>query len=382
MKLRERNIFQLSRRLFLLFDYLFWLFVDPSKFETVDPKKVKKVMVVHLGAIGELIAMTPVISALKKKLSCDIKILVDKGKENVLRENPHVSKTLSYLNSFEEDISTIKKENFDLVAILNPGSFKMAYICYCAGIKYRIGGFGGVKRFPPLLYTRRSFPGYKRHAVESSLDVIKQIGVTNLEPKMEFYFSEETKKRAEEKLEKLKVKNYIIVHPCFDKKKDHSSRLWPARKYHKVIDFIIKNYNLDIILTGTNEEVDFAKEVFNGIKDQKRVRLANGMFSFDELGVILSKAKLLIAPSTSIVHLAASFEIPTVNLIPKKRDMYEWYPWMKKNRYKVLFSNKMEFNPNVPKDFSHEGLVEVEADDVIKWADKLLKFSQVSPKRK
>jgi len=373
MKLRERTIFQLPRRLFLLFDYLFWLFVDPSKFETINSAKVKKVLVVHLGAIGELIAMTPVISALKKELNCDIKILVEKGKEGILRENPYITKTLSYTNSFDEDLKTLKRENFDLSVILNPGSFKMAYLCYCAGINYRIGGFGGVKRFPPILYTRRSFPGYQRHAVESSLDVIRQIHIKSKDPKMEFYFSEDTKKRAEEKLKKLRVRDYVIIHPCFDKKEIHSFRLWPARRYHKVIDFILNNYNLDVILTGTEEEADFSKEIFNGIKNKERVRLTNGLFSFDELGVILSNAKLLIAPGTSIIHMAAALDVPIVNMIPQKRDLYEWRPWMRRGRFKVLFSNKMKFNPNVPKDFANEGLLEVSAEDVIKWAEKLLK---------
>ncbi|MBU1988925.1 MAG: hypothetical protein KKD94_05605, partial [Nanoarchaeota archaeon] len=127
------------------------------------------------------------------------------------------------------------------------------------------------------------------------------------------------------------------------------------------------------LLTGTLEEKTIIESVYNKLKNKKKVKITPGMFSLEEIGVVLSKARLLIAPSTSVVHIASSFNVPIVNLIPKKRDLYEWRPWMKKEDYRVLFSSKTKFNPNVPAEFANEGLLEITPEEVIKTAETLLK---------
>jgi len=372
MKIRETAIFEKTRELFLLFDYVLWALLDPSKFKKIRRDEIKKVLIIHFGAIGEILVLTPLISALKKELNCEIGVMVKGSMSNIFKDNPYVSKILIFKKSFKENLKILKKENFDLAFIINPASFKMAFLCLKAGIRYRIGGFSGLKRFPAVLFTRRVLHLSKKHSIEHILDILGKINIKNKSPKIEFYFSKEAAKTAKKKLKELGVKDYIIVHPGFGKK-EHPSRLWPPERYAKVIDYLIEKYSFSVLLTGALEEKPITKRIYKMLKNRDGVKLTNGLFRLDEMGFVVSKAKLLIAPSTSIIHIASAFNVPIVNLISKKRDIYEWHPWMEKGRYKILFSSKTRFNPNVPTELAEEGMLGITEKNVIHAVESLLK---------
>lgn len=371
MKIRETPLFAETRRLFLLFDYLMWLIFDPSKFVSIDLKKIKKVIVVHLGAIGELLAITPIISALKSNFN-NIDVLIRKGGKEIFEKNPNITNILIFNENMSENISLLKKKKYDLAVIVSPASFGIIMACKKAGIKYRIGGFGGLKRFPTFPLNRRSFPIIKKHSVEKGMDILRTIGITNKDAKMEFYFSKDDEKSAQEKLGKDYKENYIIIHPGFGLLKDgeYPSRLWPPERYAKTIDKLIEKFRVKILLTGTKDEKYLSSYIFNKVKNKKKVRVTNGLFTLRELGVVVSKAKMVIAPDTSVIHIASCFNIPTIDLMSKRRDLYEWRPLA--SSYKILFSSKTKFNTNKPKRIALEGILGIEADDVIKAATDMI----------
>ena len=94
MKSAYTQIREKTRNLFLMLDYLLWLLLDLSKFKRIKKEKIKKVLIIHLGAIGELLVTTPLFPALKKALNCEISFMVSEGKEEVLKNNPNISEIL------------------------------------------------------------------------------------------------------------------------------------------------------------------------------------------------------------------------------------------------------------------------------------------------
>ena len=337
MKSAYTQIREKTRNLFLMLDYLLWLLLDLSKFKRIKKEKIKKVLIIHLGAIGELLVTTPLFPALKKALNCEISFMVSEGKEEVLKNNPNISEILID-EGFKKNVKKLKERNFDLAVILFPGSMQLSLMCLFAGIKYRIGCFSGLKKGPALFFTRRIFPINKKHAIEKNLDIIKQIGIYNENPKIEVYISNKEKKSIEKFLKKKKIKDYVIVHPGFgfSTKHKYPSRLWPLDRYAKVIDYIVKNYGVKVLLTGSADEKILAEEIMRNVKEKRKVIITNELFNFGELSFLISKARLLIAPGTSTIHLATAFDTPIVELIGKE-DLYEWHPWMDKENYKILF---------------------------------------------
>lgn len=71
-------------------------------------------------------------------------------------------------------------------------------------------------------------------------------------------------------------------------------------------------------------------------KNQKNVIIANNLLEIRGLTSLISSSKLLISCGTGVVHIAASFNIPTV-VFEGKGDHIEWIPWNPNKNFKMLF---------------------------------------------
>src|SRR3989344_1902259 len=116
MKSLITRIEKFTRKSAVLLDYLFWVLFDFSKFKFIKREKIKKILIIHLGAMGELLILTPLLPLIKKQLNNpDIMFMVSPGKEEVLKNNPYISKIMTYKNNSKADFQQIKIQNFDTV---------------------------------------------------------------------------------------------------------------------------------------------------------------------------------------------------------------------------------------------------------------------------
>jgi ADP-heptose:LPS heptosyltransferase len=132
--MESKNRIKLAIKDFLIaFEYLLWLIFDFCKFKIVRKDKIKKVLFVHSGAIGELLVSTPAVRAIKEQLKAEIHYMVSPGKENILAGNPNISKIVN-LGNFKQNLALMKKEKYDLAVILWPGSLRVGMAAFMAGV--------------------------------------------------------------------------------------------------------------------------------------------------------------------------------------------------------------------------------------------------------
>jgi ADP-heptose:LPS heptosyltransferase len=366
---------RLVRNLVTAADYFFWFLFDPSKFTNVDKNKIKKILVIHLGAMGEILVATPLLSALKNEINAKITFLLKEGNGFILENNPNVDNILTFKKTFRENLSMIKKEKFDLAVVLWPGYPAMTFLCLWAGIKYRIGCFKNVKDGVNFFLTRHMLDLRKKHAVESNLDIARLIGIDNNNPKLEFRISKKDESRASHMLKRFGAKNYIVVHPGFSFSTNirYPSRLWPPERYAKVIDSLIEKYKVKVFITGSKIEKPFAEEIKKQTKQKKGVILLNGLTNINELAMIISRAKLLIAPGTGTIHLACAFDTKIIELMGKESPE-EWHPWTNKKNYKIIFHPEVctECDKNYCVKKTQECMLAITPEEVIGAAKPLL----------
>jgi len=344
MKIRKNFVRNSLRKSYLLFEYIFWLFFDFSKFRKINTKIVNNVLLVHLGAVGELIVTTILARGLKDSLGCRITYMVSRYKEPFIQENPLVDDVITYKEDYIKDLNKIKEGKFDMALIVSPASAKIAKLCFDAGIKYRIGGFGGLKRFPPLFFTRRNFPLRGKHSIDRNLNILNQIGISNPNPnpKTEIYFDGKKGGKLKKKLKNSKVTNYIIVHPCFGgivslSNPSNHHKFWPCENYAALIDELLKIYKGKVILgVGTKKEGVITDEIFSLVSRKSRIFVGTGKFEAEELYPLVNGAKLVIAPDTGIGHIAAALKIPLVNIMGDISPE-EWAPIGDKSRIINIF---------------------------------------------
>jgi len=326
-----------TKELIILLDYVLWFLFDPCKYGRINKNEIKKVLIIHLGAIGELLMTTPIIKSLKNDLGSEVHFMTRKGMEKVFLHNPSLRKVITHSESFKENLEMVKREGYDLAIILWPGSLNISLMCLLAGIKYRVGCFKMVQEGPAFFYTKRWFPLKKQHAIQSNLDMIRLLGLENKKPRVEFYFSEKDRKSANQFLKKNKLKKFAIVHPGFggaEKNKSYS-RSWPEWAYADICDNLISQHGMSVVLTGIQKEKELAKKIVAASNHKNKIISAAGFFSLQELGALVSKADLLVAPDTSVVHIASTFDTKILDLIGDESS-YLWHPWTHRKNYQTV----------------------------------------------
>jgi ADP-heptose:LPS heptosyltransferase len=106
-------------------------------------------------------------------------------------------------------------------------------------------------------------------------------------------------------------KNYAVLYAGGKR----NYKKWDLNYFIKIGDFIVEKYDLNIFLVGTESEAKDNLEIYSGIKNKNKVTDLTGKTSLISLTSLISKAKLLIANDSGIVHLAASVKTKTIVIL-------------------------------------------------------------------
>ncbi|MCB0414651.1 MAG: hypothetical protein KDD50_09985, partial [Bdellovibrionales bacterium] len=108
----------------------------------------------------------------------------------------------------------------------------------------------------------------------------------------------------------LMPQSYVVVHPGMR----GSALNWPPECYIEFIKQLEKDQT--IVITGTDSDWPYIEPLFQEFNQQPHFKWLNGKLSADELIAVLQNAKVVMAPSTGVIHLAASSGVPCVGIYP------------------------------------------------------------------
>jgi ADP-heptose:LPS heptosyltransferase len=112
--------------------------------------------------------------------------------------------------------------------------------------------------------------------------------------------------------------SFAVVHPGARA----LERRWPVENFAMVAEGMVKR-GLRVVLTGSESEKGITAAV--AAKMQSPALDLAGKTSLGSLGVLLSKARLLISNDTGVSHVAAALRIPSVVLFMAS-DPQRWAP--------------------------------------------------------
>src|SRR5690606_4663806 len=117
----------------------------------------------------------------------------------------------------------------------------------------------------------------------------------------------ETPLNAKELQELVITKDYIVVHPGMA----GSALNWPSEQYIEFIDHFSKTY--EVIITCGPSDQQVVDPIANAFSKNTGVKVLRGL-KFDQLILVLQNAKGVLAPSTGVLHMAASVGVPTLGI--------------------------------------------------------------------
>jgi lipopolysaccharide heptosyltransferase I len=348
---------------------------------TWQPGTARKILIVRLGSLGDIIHTIPAQQALQKQLeSAQIDWLVEPAYADLLRHIPGIQKvweadtkvwrrSLSSLGEIGRLISQLRRERYDAVFDFQ-GLLKSAVLgrltatsCLVGLPKNRLR-----EKLAYLFYTCPvELTQERRHQIEAALDMTTP---PRYEPpaSAEIYLDleETTLDYIETELSKLSIENPVLLNPGAG----WPTKRWPPRHFAELANRI-EAIGIPTVFTYGPGEETLIQEVKNAVSSLPVRAFPTSIL---ELAALCRSSRLMIAGDTGPMHLAVAMKTPVVALIGPG---YAWRtgPYGKGNR--VIMHQRVCPRPYKRQCRDHF-CMDIEVDRVFQVVEKCLCASEAN----
>lgn len=298
---------------------------------------MNKVLIIKLGAIGDLLMATPAFRAVKKAYpAAHLSILVGKSSKMAVNGNPYIDEFIecddyiiykgTLLQKLKYIISLvlkIKRKKYD-VAFVFHRDWRFNFFTFLCGIPERVGfDRNGEGRF---LTKKVRISGIK-HNIDQYLEIIRAIGIRDDGKGMDFIISNEAEKAVDEILTKKGLKNGdikigVLAGGASNIKTEMPIKRWPVEDYAELSRKIVAD-GYKVILLGAesdkfNSEI-ILRNIINGVID------LTGRTTLEETAAVMKRCKVIVTHDSGPMHLASAMQAPVISIFGPT-DPREYYP--------------------------------------------------------
>jgi lipopolysaccharide heptosyltransferase II len=305
----------------------------------------KRVLVVRLDNLGDLLMTTPAIAAVRAWLpDAHITLLTSPSGALLGPHLPEVDDIVAWHAPWmKNDAAISPTADLQRVAELAEGSHDAAIIftvctqsalpaallTWLAGIPLRLAHC----RENPYSLLSDWVPepdtdiASARHEVQRQLDLVATVGFTALDDRLRFGLRAEDVRSVGAALRDAGIdpdRPLVVVHPGATAE----SRRWPAERFGAAARDIARASGAAIVFTGSAGEAPFIERAQAEL-DKPAASFA-GALSLGELGALIARAAVLLANNTGPVHMAAALGTPVVDLYALTNPQHT--PWRVNSR--------------------------------------------------
>ncbi|MFB0566367.1 MAG: glycosyltransferase family 9 protein [Candidatus Aminicenantaceae bacterium] len=281
----------------------------------IEPTSIKKILLIRLRRIGDIIMTTPAVSVLKRGFpQSSLTYIVEEPYRLLVDGNPYLDKIIAlprkrrFMESLEL-IKQIRKEKYDLVLDFHCGP-RASLITLFSKAKLKLGYRIKFRHFIYDYTIPRSRENGYFHSVENHINLVKATGIKVNSPPPLFLpqVKEEERKKVQKfvKENKLNGAKIIVIHISAGNR----FRDWGVKNLVQLANLLGKREDIKIILIGEKEDKEAEEEIV------KRVNLSLhslvGKLNLRELRDLISHSTLFIGPDSGPMHIAASTSTPIV----------------------------------------------------------------------
>ncbi len=300
---------------------------------------IKKVLVIKLRHIGDVLLTVPAIRAVKESLpEASVSALVNSGTEEMLTGNPLLDEVLTFDRSIKSKslrkrgsgelkfIKGLRKKGFDMSVDLTGGD-RAAIVGCLIGAKFRLGydpggaGFIGKKFFYTHVAKR---PPERTHTVLRDMGLPGAFGLKTSNMSVDIFTTPEEDAFVKELLAKNGIgpeTPYVHVHPT----SRWLFKCWNDESMAAIID-LFEDEGLRVVLTSAPDkrETDKIKSIKASAKTDP-VDLS-GLLRLKHLASLSRGAALFFGVDSAPMHIAAASGAPVVALFGPS-GVFDWGPW-------------------------------------------------------
>lgn len=327
---------------------------EDREFELAE---VKKVLVVRIDGIGDVVLFTPFLRELRSNMpDAWITLIVTPSAYNLVELCPYVNEVLTFgwITSGQHVELRLHKQalklawnhlwhrRFDLA--INPrwdaDYFHASFVAYFSGAPWRVGYSENVtehkkqanRGYDSLLTHLVDDDNTLKHEVELNLDVIRFLGGEVQEDKLELWVGKEDDDFAEGVFKKHSLKPGELVIGLGPSGGRSSLKQWPLNGFIELGHWLKATYNARLLVVGGPGEEDLVSGIENEIEGN--VINVVGKTTLRQMAALLKYCRLYVGNDTSPLHIAAAMGVPVVAIFGSSCH-HRFGPWG--DGQKVLF---------------------------------------------
>lgn len=316
----------------------------PAPKDAVPPGELRRVLVVKLRNLGDVLLTSPVFSTLAAQApQAEIDALVYRDTADMLSGHPALAqlhtidrgwKQLGPWAQFRHEralIGALRARRYDLVVHLTEHR-RGAWLTRLLRPRWAVAPDGDHGRFFDRSFTHRYrvVGGNRRHTVDIHLDSLRRLGIHPTPASRRLVFAEgaQAGDRAAVLLASGGLSNgrFVAIHPA----SRWHFKCWPVESMVALIDGL-QDRGHRVVLTCAPDPAE--REIADAIVARvgRPVIDLGGQLGLKELGAVIRRARLFIGVDSAPMHMAAAVGTPTVALFGPSGEI-EWGPWMVRSR--------------------------------------------------
>lgn len=309
----------------------------------LDKPRVKKILVISLSNIGDVVLTFPVIDVLRDEFpQAKISIVLGPKAQTLVSDNPLFEKVYIYDKKKMGPktlmwIMALRRAHFDLVVDLRHTAIPLF-----VGSRYRTSML--IHKAPYM------------HMKDKHLSRLKTIYPFEACPhsRLSVYISDSDKKCVQPL---IRGGRYVVFAPGAA---NHSKR-WPQQNFVDVGNYLMKTHSCKVVLVGSEEDRLIAESIEKGMY-YSAVNLC-GRITLTQLAEVINHASLAIVNDSAPMHMASYLNIPVIALFGPSNPMH-YGPWSEQSLYLQKNQNCLKCrNPKMS--FEHTCLANITSQDVI-----------------
>ena len=298
--------------------------------------KPKKILFIATRQIGDVLVTTPLISKARELWpDAEFHFLGYRGKLEMLYGNPNIAEIIETSDrlSFCEYLSLFNRlfQRYDLAIITQPSD--RAYIYGLIAAFRRVGVLGGHPQGKDVEDKSKRSKSEKQNAWKKficmhtvTVDYFNQHVITEKLRLLEIFFRNPAELFSKPiivtppdgepltpSIANALVQPYVVMHPG----PLTAYKRWPLAHWQQLITYLVKK-DLQVVLSASpaKQDVQLNHDIISLLDDQTATKVINaaGKLSLPQAGTLLRGAAFYIGVDTSITHLAAACNTPTITL--------------------------------------------------------------------
>ncbi|MDR7866246.1 MAG: glycosyltransferase family 9 protein [Sporomusaceae bacterium] len=290
----------------------------------VDPQTVKRILIINLAFIGDVLLSTPVARALGEAFpGAAIDMMVIPLTAPLARHNPYINDVIEYdkrgqhkkIGELLKLVGQVRARRYDLAVTTNFAP-RGAMLAWAAGIPTRVG-YDAQHAGLFLTHTASAKRVVIRHEAENYLDVLKPLGVTTADTSLALDIDPRDTAALGDKVRRRPGKKLVLICPAGS----YPHKSWTTQGYAALIQALTPEADCclvggkaeEALLAKINQETGEAAQVFPGA------------LTLGELAALTKEADLMVTVDTAPLHIAQAVGTPVVALFGPT-DPHVWGP--------------------------------------------------------